>query len=127
MPAMRRAARLGDGWLPQGPPKMGMRAAVDFIQSARAELYGPGEPFDLGINAEPIYVGTPDWDPGPFVLSGMAEPIAERLRTYAGLGANHIQVRFPARDVHELVDQIQRFGEEVWPLVESGMGGPAEI
>ena len=32
-PARRRAALLGDGWLPQGPPKMGMKAAVAEILS----------------------------------------------------------------------------------------------
>ena len=27
--AVRRAAQLGDGWLPQGPPEGGMRAAIE--------------------------------------------------------------------------------------------------
>ena len=104
--ALRRAALLGDGWLPQGPPKMGMRAAIELLRDLRADAFGPDEPFDLGINSEPIYVGTPSWDSGPFTLSGEPETIAARLTKYASLGANHIQVRFPARSADELVDQI---------------------
>ena len=117
--ALRRAAVLGDGWLPQGPPKMGMRAAVEFLRNERAEAFGGDEPFDLGIQAEPIYVGTPTWDSGPFTLSGEPEAIAARLRKYAGVGANHLQVRFAARSADEMVDQIAAFGAEVWPLVDA--------
>lgn len=115
--ALRRAAHLGDGWLPQGPPKMGMRAAIDFIRTERTEKWGEGVPFDLGINSEPIYVGAPSWDTGPFTTHGAAPVIAERLSKYTGIGANHVQIRFPSRSVDELCDQIAAFGADVWPLV----------
>jgi len=115
--ALRRAAHLGDGWLPQGPPKMGMRAAIDFLRTERADRLGPGAPFDLGIQAEPIHVGELSWDAGPFVLSGDPEAIAARLTKYAGVGANHLQLRFAARSAAETAEQIARFGDEVWPLV----------
>lgn len=116
--ALRRAAHLGDGWLPQGPPKQGMRAAIAQIRDERAERLGPDAPFDLGIQAEPIHVGELDWDAGPFVLSGDPEAIAARLTKYASVGANHVQVRFAARSAAETVEQIERFGTEVWPLVQ---------
>ncbi|MFN8052466.1 MAG: LLM class flavin-dependent oxidoreductase [Acidimicrobiales bacterium] len=103
-------ALLGDGWLPQGRPKMGMRAAIDVVRQTRRAVR-PDEPFDLGINSEPIYVGTPTWDSGPFTLSGEPSTVAARLTNYAGLGASHIQVRFPARSADELVEQIGRFGD----------------
>lgn len=115
--ALRRAATLGDGWLPQGPPKMGMRAAVDVLRNERAERFGGAEPFDIGIQSEPIHVGTPSWDSGPFTLSGEPEAIAARLTKYAGVGANHVQVRFAARSADEMADQIAAFGADVWPLV----------
>ena len=118
--ALRRAAHLGDGWLPQGPPKMGMRAAVEFVRAERADRFGPDEPFDLGIQAEPIHVGTPSWDTGPLTLSGDPATIAARLTKYAGVGANHIQIRFAARSAEETTDQIAAFAAEVWPLVEPG-------
>lgn len=124
--ALRRAATLGDGWLPQGPPKMGMRAAVDYLRSERAEAVGADEPLDIGIQSEPIYVGTPSWDPGPFTLSGDSEAIAARLTKYAGVGANHVQVRFAARSADEMADQITAFGNDVWPLVSGTVSRGAE-
>jgi len=99
---------------------MGMRAAVEFLRTERAEAFGADEPFDIGIQSEPIYVGTPTWDSGPFTLSGEPEAIAARLTKYVGVGANHVQVRFAARSAEEMADQVAAFGAEVWPLV----GGP---
>jgi probable F420-dependent oxidoreductase len=114
--ALRRTARHGDGWLPQGPPEMGMRAAIDFIRRER-DAAGVDAPIDLGIQAGPVYLGEPSWDTGPYTLSGDAGTIAARMNKLVGLGASHIQVRFPARSADEAVEQIERFGAEVWPLV----------
>jgi alkanesulfonate monooxygenase SsuD/methylene tetrahydromethanopterin reductase-like flavin-dependent oxidoreductase (luciferase family) len=116
-PAMRRAARLGDGWLPQGRPEMGMRAALDFIRAERAAHLGEDRPIDLGGFTEPIYVGEPGWDVGEWTASGPPDAVAERLARYRSLGVSHLQVRFPSRSAGELVEQIARFGAEVWPKV----------
>lgn len=115
-PALRRAAERGDGWLPQGPPAMGMRKAIAFLHEHRAATRGD-EPIDIGINTEPIHLGTPTFDVGPHCLTGSAEEVADRLRTYGGLGVNQLQVRFRSRSADELVDQVERFGAEVGPLL----------
>lgn len=118
VPAMRRAARLGDGWLPQGPPKMGMRAAIDWLRAEREQALGPdAAPLDLGGFSEPIFIGDPDWDVGEWTATGSADAVADRLRRYRALGISHLQVRFPSRSCDELVEQIARFGAEVWPQV----------
>ncbi|MEZ5144127.1 MAG: TIGR03619 family F420-dependent LLM class oxidoreductase [Acidimicrobiales bacterium] len=116
-PAIRRAATKGDGWLPQGPPPDGMRAAIARIHDLRAEAGRADEAFDLGINPEPIHLGEPGWNVGKHTLTGAPEPIAERLRAYGQLGANQLQVRFRSRSVTELCDQIDAFGAEVAPLL----------
>ena len=115
-PALRRAADKGDGWLPQGAPKQGMAAAVDFIRARREETRG-GEPIDLGVNTEYLYLGEPTFDVGKWCLTGAADPIAERLRSYAKLGVNHLQIRFRSRSSDELVDQIEAFGRDVLPML----------
>lgn len=116
-PAMRRAAERGDGWLPQGPPGMGMPAAIDFVRQHRAATRGD-EPIDIGINTEPIYLGEPTFDVGRWCLTGEPEPIAARLRSYGELGVGQLQVRFRSRSADELVDQVERFGAEVAPLLD---------
>ena len=95
-----------------------MKAAIAFIRERRAETRG-GEPIDIGINTEYIHLGEPDFDTGAWCLTGAAEPIAERLRGYGALGANHLQVRFRTRSAAEYVDQVQRFGEQVVPLLNA--------
>ena len=114
--AIVRAARLADGWLPQGPPKMGVRAAVELIRSLREEA-GLPTAFDLGVNCEPVYVGTPSHEVSEWTVTGPAEQLAERLRRYPERGMNQLQVRFTATSAAEYAEQVERFGAEVAPLL----------
>jgi probable F420-dependent oxidoreductase len=115
-PARRRAALLGDGWLPQGPPKIGMEAAVSEILALREAGRRGGEAFAMGDMAV-FYVGEPSWETGRYCLAGSPERIAEFLVGRAGIGVTHVQVRLRARDVGELIDQIAAFAESVAPVV----------
>lgn len=114
--ALRRAARRGDGWLPQGVPEMGMEKAIAYIREERERSRG-GEPIELGMNSPWLYVGTPSFDLGPNSLSGSAEIIAADLRQRKQLGISHLGVRFRSRSCDELIEQIERFGSEVGPLL----------
>ena len=117
-PALRRAADRGDGWLPQGPPRQGMRAAIAELRARRAER--TDDPIDVGGYAPVIHLGEPTWDVGEHTATGSPDQVAERLRSLRALDVDHVQVRFRSRGADELVDQIARFGAEVWPLVEEG-------
>jgi probable F420-dependent oxidoreductase len=114
-PARRRAALLGDGWLPQGPPSVGMRAAVSEILALRQAARCDG-PFAMGDTAV-LYVGEPGWETGRYCMTGPPETAAEFLAGRAAMGVTHVQVRLRSRDVTELVDQIAIFAETVVPLV----------
>lgn len=114
--AMRRAAELGDGWLPQGPPMGGMRAGIARIRELRRSA-GLPEAFDMGVNVEPIHIGTPGFEVPEWTLTGSPEQVAEGLSRYRRLDVNQWQLRFLGRSADEVVEQIERFGAEVWPLV----------
>ncbi len=114
--AITRAALLGDGWLPQGPPKMGMSNALAHIRETR-ESAGLPAAFDVGVTAGPVYLGEPAFEVEPFCATGSAEQIAERLRKFPPKGINQLQVGFRGRDSAEMADQIGRFGAEVAPLL----------
>jgi len=116
-PALRRAADLGDGWLPQGPPEGGMKRAIAGL-AERREANGRAErPFVVGVNAEILFLGEPWFETSPFHLTGEPGPMAERLRRYRGIGVNQLQIRFRSRSASELCDQIDRFGTDVAPLL----------
>src|SRR3954447_11548985 len=110
--AVRRAARLADGWLPQGTPLDQMPALVALYRSERGDDTG-----DIGAISEWIYVGDPAWDVNRPCVSGTPEQIAQSLLAWANVGVNHLQVRFPSRGVDELVDQVTAFGRDVGPLL----------
>src|SRR3954462_1443641 len=109
--AVRRAARLADGWLPQGTPLDQMPDLVDLYRRDRG-----GETGDIGAIPEWLYVGRPSWDVNRQCVAGSAEEIADSLRAWSKVGVNHLQVRFPSRGGVELVDQVEAFGTEVGPL-----------
>ena len=110
--AVRRAARLADGWLPQGTPLDQMPEMVDLYRKERGDDTG-----DIGAISEWLYVGDPQWDVNRPCVSGSPEQLADNLNRWAAVGVNHLQVRFPSRGVDELVDQVTAFGEQVGPLL----------
>lgn len=115
--AIRRAALLGDGWLPQGPPRMGTRAAIALIAELRAEA-GLPEAFDLGVNCEPVHLGERRDGMAEWTLCGGPDEVAERLGRYPAIGINQLQVRFAAESAAEYAEQVERFGVEVAPLLQ---------
>ena len=113
-PAIRRAARLGDGWLPQGPA---MAANVDALAVER-ERAGTGDrPFAVGTITTFLHVGTPAWDVPDATISGGAAEVADRLLDELPDGVNQVQVRFRARSADELCDQVAAFAANVMPAI----------
>ena len=116
-PALRRAADKADGWLPQGPPPDGVRAAIAYLTERRQANGRADQPFAIGGNSEVLYLGDPWFEPGPGQLAGSAEVVAERLRKARSIGINQLQLRFHTRSAAELCDQIDAFGAQVAPLL----------
>jgi probable F420-dependent oxidoreductase len=114
-PALRRAADKGDGWLPQGPPAEGARAAIAWLHERREQNGRADLPFVVGGNSEVLYVGEPWFDAGPGFLTGEPEAMAERMRKARTIGINQLQLRFHTRSADELCDQLDAFGSQVAP------------
>lgn len=114
--AVRRAARLGEGWLPQGPATPEL---IDVLHAARQEAGRDGD-FAIGHIVGPVYVGQPTWDVGPNTLVGSGSSLAEQIRGSVPDEVNQFQVRFKARSIDELCDQIEAFAADVMQLVRDG-------
>ena len=115
--ALRRAARLGDGWLPQGTFRDQLPGQLAFIREERCRAYGDGHPIEVGGTSPWLYVGRPSFDVGGNACTGTPEAIAENLRALAALGVDHVSVRFRSRSCDELLDQIAAFTADVAPLL----------
>ncbi|MEZ5374494.1 MAG: TIGR03619 family F420-dependent LLM class oxidoreductase [Microthrixaceae bacterium] len=125
--AVRRAAQLGDGWLPQGPPKGGMRAAIVRIGELREAAGRSERPFAVGVLCEPVRLGAPVDGQPDHVLTGPADHVAERLARYASRGINQLQLSFLAASADDYAEQLLRFGEEVAPLLPPSPSPPPAI
>ena len=120
--ALRRVARLGDGWhpvganpaVPLGPAEL--RALLDEL--ARLTEAEGRDPSKLTISFKaPLYdVGTPVAKGSrrrPF--SGSGDQLAEDIATYAGLGVSELIFDFRSESLSESLDRMERFAALVKP------------
>ena len=122
-PAIRRAAKLGDGWMPIGlrPPailepeelseKIARLRRVS-VRAGRAE-----DAVDLVFSTDCVFQNDPGEDRR--MVSGRPEQIAADLRQYQDLGVTHFIFSFPANTADEQQEAMERFSREVMPLIPS--------
>lgn len=113
-PAIARAAKLGDGWLPQGPSNQAM---VDSLQIQREAAGRADLAMMIGHITPFIYVGDPTFDVAPGTITGSPVAIAEQILAGTATGVNQIQVRFRARSCDEQCEQMVAFATDVAPLL----------
>jgi probable F420-dependent oxidoreductase len=120
--ALRRVARLGDGWHPVGanpavplrPPEL--RASLDDLRrltdaerrdfstltiSYKAPIYDPGQGVDGGAERRPF--------------SGSQQAIADDIGTFAGLGVSELIFDFRSERLAESLERMERFA----PLIRA--------
>lgn len=112
--AIRRAARVADGWLPQGPSNADM---VAMLNAERERVGRADGPMMIGHITPFLYVGAPGWDVGDATVSGSPDAIAAAILAGTASGVNQLQVRFKARDIEEYCDQLAAFATDIAPLV----------
>ncbi len=124
-PAIRRAATLGDGWMPIGlRPPAGLepeelaekvaRLRRISVRAGRAE-----DAVDLVFSTDCVFQD----EPGPAsdrprrTMSGRPEQIAADLRQYQDLGVQHFIFSFPAETAAQQQEAMEQFSREVMPLI----------
>ncbi len=121
--AIRRAARLGDGWHPIGlRPPAGLhpeefaKAAADLRLQAEAAGRDP-KAITLSFRAPLKFTdGASSGTRAPLI--GSRDQIIEDIRTYQRLGVSHLIFDFAGPSVDALLEQLHRFAEEVRPAIK---------
>ena len=122
-PALRRTARLGDGWLPVGGVEtapLGPAQFAGLVDELKRLTEAAGrDPAALTIAFAPrLHHTTAPAGGGterkPF--SGSSEQIAEDVETYRRLGVSHLSFDFRAPTLAETLERMDRFAREVMPL-----------
>ena len=116
LPAIRRAARLGDGWLPIGlsPEEL---AAQRLVLRRLCEENGRVPDSVLVALSLPLHLGEPlitaDGERQP--LTGEPSEIVDDIHRYRDAGLEYLVLSVPSKDREYTVEAIGRFAEEVVP------------
>ena len=120
-PAIRRAAKYGDGWLPIGlrPPAIlepeELAGKIDRLRVLTARAGRPENAVKVVFSSNVLF----DNHAGPSrrLISGRPEQIAADLRLYQDLGVHSFILDFPADSADGIRESMERFSREVMPLI----------
>ena len=123
-PAIRRAARLGDGWLPIGarppaelPPEE-IAASVALLRSEAERVGRDPSTIKVCFSTNLALRDAPSGNGAsrrPF--SGGPDQIADDIRRYRAAGVDRFIFGFGGRSAAEIGDRMRRFADQVRPLV----------
>jgi probable F420-dependent oxidoreductase len=127
-PALRRTVTLGDAWYPGSRnPKHRLdtperlAGGIDKMK-AMAEKHGRDP---ATIDVAYVVLSPLDWTAQPGadgprrLMTGTREQIADDVRGFKALGITHFNISFPASDLNEMTDAMEKFAQDVMPLVKS--------
>jgi probable F420-dependent oxidoreductase len=120
-PAVRRAARYGDGWMPIGlrPPAIlepeELAGKIARLRKLTVEAGRPEDAvsltFSTGVVFNDASGSSRAW------MQGNPEQIASDLRQYQDLGVSNFIINFQGGTVPELQENMERFSREVMTLI----------
>ena len=120
--ALRRAAQLGDGWMPIGlrpPAELEPEEMADLIDRLRDLTESAGRPREA---VDVIFSANLYFDPltdGPrHTMSGSAEEIGADIVLYQQVGVEHFTFEFEGYNMEQLLENMERFSKDVRPQVE---------
>ncbi|MGE4217808.1 MAG: LLM class F420-dependent oxidoreductase [Alphaproteobacteria bacterium] len=121
-PALRRAARLGDGWFPIGNNPKFRLETPDLYRARRDTLFGLLEQagrdpkdFTLAMSAQWSTYGKEQKGPtgGRRIFTGNADDFLEDTATFGDLGITSVVINFQYPTRSETLERMQAFAEEV--------------
>ena len=121
--ALRRAAKLGDGWHASSLPPAAFRASALAVTNYWKEFKRDGEP-DLTLRIPLLIEGIhrPAVDPALLgtrhVLRGSLASIARELRQYQTAGCTHVALEVSYSTYPSILDTIDIIAEELRPALE---------
>jgi probable F420-dependent oxidoreductase len=111
--ALRRAARLCDGWQPVGATPEAVASGLQTIREQAGErrvvgsvrlraALGRGLPEQRGANGQ-VHAS----------LSGSTDDVLRQVSAYAEAGVEHMLIGFPTQDQSEFLDQLRLFADQI--------------
>ncbi len=120
-PAIRRAAELGDGWMPIGlrPPAIlepeELAEKIARLKRLTVRAGRPEDAVELCFSTDITFEPAAGMDRR--MMTGRPEQIASDLRLYQDLGVVNFIFSFPADSVDGQREAMEQFSREVMPLI----------
>lgn len=114
--AARRAAEMGDGWVPFEVTPEDVRDRLNYVRpllEARERL------FDVVVPASPVELTPKAIDSRRAAFSGSREQIAEDMRSFEAAGVTGMTVSFRSRSLDEHLEKLEWFAQEIVPAFVS--------
>ena len=116
-PAIRRAARVGDAWIPWGPGldefKAGVASLRELTQGRRCPMLAATVNLRIDNPGKPA--GPTKSDQIPITCAGSPDAIAHYLDQYRQAGLEYTLCGFNAESVDDLLRQMRIFAEQIAP------------
>ena len=109
--AVRRAAKMGDGWHPTALDPENLSQKIHYLRDrAQAEGRDPSE-IAVSVSAPMGEAGRE----GRYSLGAHPEEILQKAQTYEGLGVNRLVISSNTRDSSKLIPALEMLAERVLP------------
>jgi probable F420-dependent oxidoreductase len=110
--AVRRAAALGDGWVPFQVTPEDVRDRLDCV---RPLLEQRERPFDVVVPASSVELTDKSIHGTRPPFSGSREQVIEDIRVYEAAGVTGMTAGFRARSLDDQLEKMERFAREIAP------------
>ena len=118
--ALRRAARLGDGWHPSNIDPATITQKLPLLRRLCEEAGRDPDQLTISTRVNNMAFGDSGDTVGrPAPLSGTPQQIIDNIRRYEDAGVRHIVMGIRARDPDAMLQTIRRFADEVRPKVST--------
>ena len=108
--AIRRAARVGDGWHPNALPPEELSQGIRYLQE-QAQVAGR----DAARIPVSVSASLGSGRSGGYALDTDSEEIIQKVRTYESLGVDHVVISPDTRNAEEMLPALAMLGREVLP------------
>ena len=114
--AMRRAARLGDGWHPNGGSVTEMGERFETVRTMCAEFDRDPDEVTLVVRGELEVLDTPSDNPSTPMI-GTPDQLLRTIEGYESIGVSEIVLQVGTDDVDRIRRTQEAFAEQVLPRV----------
>jgi probable F420-dependent oxidoreductase len=114
--ALRRAARLGNGWHPFALPADAFRQVVPQFHTAVREAGREIEEFEISIKLRLRFGNGPEPQPP---LHGSPTEVIATIQAYQALGVQHIVLDFAPETIGNALATLERFVRDVRPAFDA--------